>query len=399
MGRPTMRGIYPANHGTWCVDKVWKGERLRLDGFRDYAEAEAWLIAALHQRRQARLFGVRRKVTFEEAAAYYLKTHQDKVSLEEDIYHLERVMPYLGHLALDQVHNGTLRAFIEADKAPVKVKRADGSEAIKLRSNKTVNLALGIVRRILNLAARDWRDDNGMTWLGTPPLITLLPLIGHQREPQPLTWAGQRRLLPKLPTHLARMVLFDLQTGARDAVVCGLRWDWEIKVPELGVSVFAVPREKVKGRRRVRYLVCNSVAQSIIESARGHHPEHIFVYQDHPIKTMNNSAWQRVRRKVGLADLHVHDLRHTVGMRLREAGVPEPTIADVLWHTRAGMTAHYSVAQAKEIFDALERITSETHRQNRTLGMIAREAQGAWVGERSPAGRRQVRDIRSNALI
>lgn len=169
MGRPTMRGIYPADHGTWCVDKVWKGERLRLDGFRDYAEAEAWLIAELDQRRQARLFGVRRKVTFEEAATYYLKTHQDKVSLEDDIYHLERVMPYIGHLALDQVHNGALRAFVEADKAPVKVKRADGSEAIKVRANKTVNLALGLVRRILNLAARDWRDDNGMSWLGTSP--------------------------------------------------------------------------------------------------------------------------------------------------------------------------------------------------------------------------------------
>ncbi|MHB8347998.1 MAG: tyrosine-type recombinase/integrase [Acidiferrobacterales bacterium] len=381
MGRPTMRGIYPANHGTWCVDKVWKGERLRLDGFRNYAEAETWLIAELDKRRQAKLFGVRRKVTFEEAAAYYLEIHQEKVSLEEDIYHLKRVMPYIGHLVLNQVHNGTLRTFIEADKTPVKVQRADGSEEIKVRSNKTVNLALGIVRRILNLAARDWRDDNGMSWLGTPPLITLLPLIGFQREPQPLTWADQRRLLPKLPTHLARMVLFDLQTGARDAVVCGLRWDWEIKVPELGISVFAVPREKVKGRRRVRYVVCNSVAQSIIESVRGNHPEYVFVYQGHPIETMNNSAWQRVRHKVGLSDLHVHDLRHTVGMRLREAGVPEHTVADVLWHTRAGMTAHYSVVQAKEIVDALERITSEAHRQNRTLGMIAREAQGLKGGE------------------
>ncbi len=391
MGRPSMRGIYPANNGTWSVDKVWKSERLRLDGFRDYAEAESWLIAELDKRRQAMLFGVRRKVTFEEAAAYYLKTHQEKISLEDDIYHLERVMPYIGHLALDQVHNGTLRAFIEADKAPVKVKRADESEVIKIRSNKTVNLALGIVRRILNLAARDWRDENGMTWLVTPPLITLLPLIGHQRDPQPLTWAGQRLLLPKLPNHLAKMVLFDLQSGARDAVVCGLRWDWEIKVPELGVSVFAVPRENVKGRRRLRYLVCNSVAQSIIESVRGEHKEYVFVYRDHPIETMNNSAWQRVRSKVGLPDLHIHDLRHTVGMRLREAGVPEHTIADILWHTRAGMTAHYSVAQAKEIFDALERITSEAHRQNRTLAMIAREAQedlsGEKVPEKSPAER------------
>lgn len=390
MGRPTMRGIYPANNGTWCVDKVWKGERLRLDGFRDYAEAESWLIAELDKRRQARLFGVRPKVTFEEAAAYYLALRQEKVSLDDEIYHLKRVMPHIGHLALDQVHNGTLRPFIEADKAPVVVKRANGKEVRKVRSNKTVNLALGIVRRILNLAARDWRDEDGKTWLATPPLITLLPLIGHQREPQPLTWADQRVLLPKLPGHLARMVLFDLQVGARDAVICGLKWSWEIRVPELGISVFEVPREQVKGRRQVRYLVCNSVAQSILESVRGNHPEYVFVYADHPVETMNNTAWKRARTKACLAGLHVHDLRHTVGMRLREAGVPEHTIADVLWHTRAGMTAHYSVAQVKEIYDALERITSESHRQNRTLAMIAREArapEGTQVPEKSPVGR------------
>ncbi len=376
MGRPTLRGIYPADNSTWCVDKVWKGERLRLDGFQNYAEAESWLIAALEQRRQAKLFGVRRQITFEEAAAYYVQTHQEKVSLEEDVYHLKRVMPHIRHLALDQVHNGTLKTFIDADKAPVKLKRVDGTEITKVRSNKTVNLALSLVRRILNLAARDWRDENGKTWLATPPLITLLPLVGHQREPQPLTWSAQRRLLPLLPNHLARMVLFDLQNGARDAVVCGLRWEWEIKVPEVGISVFEVPRAQVKGRKRIRYVVCNSVAQSIIESVRGEHSEFVFVYRGAPIETMNNSAWRRVRRKAGLPDLHVHDLRHTVGMRLREAGVTEATIADILWHTRVGMTAHYSVAQVREIYEALERLTSETHRQNRSLAMIAREARG-----------------------
>jgi integrase len=75
-----------------------------------------------------------------------------------------------------------------------------------------------------------------------------------------------------------------------------------------------------------------------------------------------------------MPDLHVHDLRHTVGMRLREAEVREETIADILWHTRQGMTAHYSVAQAAELVQALNRITEERHRTNRSLAMIAREA-------------------------
>jgi len=47
-----------------------------------------------------------------------------------------------------------------------------------------------------------------------------------------------------------------------------------------------------------------------------------------PIETMNNTASQRARAVAGLGDLHVHDLRHTVGMRLREVGIPDGTIQD-----------------------------------------------------------------------
>ncbi len=89
--------------------------------------------------------------------------------------------------------------------------------------------------------------------------------------------------------------------------------------------------------------------------------------------------WWRIPLPV--PDLHIHDLRHTVGMRLREAEVREETIADILWHTRPGMTAHYSVAQVAELVEALNRITDERHRTNRSLAMIAREA---LQGRKSP---------------
>src|SRR5206468_5893759 len=154
---------------------------------------------------------------------------------------------------------------------------------------------------------------------------------------------------------------------------------------------FNVPRESVKGRRRDRILICNSVAQSIVESVRGQHSEFVFVYSQRVkkpkyarIETMNNTAWQQARKKAGTPDLHIHDLRHTVGMRLREADVREETIAAILWHTRPGMTAHYSVAQVAELVEALNRITDERHRTNRSLAMIEREAKGEKIPEKLP---------------
>ena len=54
-------------------------------------------------------------------------------------------------------------------------------------------------------------------------------------------------------------------------------------------------------------------------------------------------------------------------MRLREAGVAEATISDLLWHKRIGITAHYSTAQVREIYTALELIKDESGQQNRSL--------------------------------
>ena len=69
----------------------------------------------------------------------------------------------------------------------------------------------------------------------------------------------------------------------------------------------------------------------------------------------------------------MHDLRHTVGMRLREAGVREEAISDILWHSRGTMTSHHSVAQVSELLDALNLITDESNRTNANLEMLFRE--------------------------
>lgn len=105
------------------------------------------------------------------------------------------------------------------------------------------------------------------------------------------------RFLPLLPDHLARMTLFDLDAGVRDNVVCNLRWGWEVRIEELQRSVFIVPKQVV---------VCNSVAQSIIESVRGQDSEFVFVYSERrkpcrpgPVETMNDTAWQRAMRSSG----------------------------------------------------------------------------------------------------
>ena len=75
----------------------------------------------------------------------------------------------------------------------------------------------------------------------------------------------------------------------------------------------------------------------------------------------------------------VHDLRHTLGMRLREVGVMENTIAENLWHSIGrNVTRHYSAAQVRELHAALERICTEPAKgANKTLRTLAEEAREA----------------------
>ncbi len=102
------------------------------------------------------------------------------------------------------------------------------------------------------------------------------------------------------------------------------------------------------------------------------------------IQTMNNTGWQRARQEAGLGDLHVHDLRHTVGMRLREAGVAEGTVSDILWHSKKNVTQHYSMAQIVELYGALEKVKADSGAWNKTLATLRAEHHARLAGEATP---------------
>ena len=105
-------------------------------------------------------------------------------------------------------------------------------------------------------------------------------------------------VFPKLPARLAWMVLFAVNTGLREANVCGLQWTWEVAVPEVGRSVFVVPTEALKSKRP-HVVILNDIAWSIIEAQRGKDPIWVFPHRGKPVRSMNNTAWQRARREAG----------------------------------------------------------------------------------------------------
>ena len=299
------------------------------------------LARVMEETRQAQVYGVRPARTFEQAAAKFVLENQHKRSLRDDVSRLKGIMPAMGNITLDRLHMGTLQPWIAQ-------RRRLGAKV------GTINHGLQVVRRILSLASSEWMDELGLTWIQAPAKIKLLP--NHdKRGPYPLSWDEQTRLLRELPVHLADMSLFAVNTGCRDAEICGLQWEWEVEVPELGTSIFIIPRSQVKNGDE-RLVVLNRVARSVIECRRGQHATSVFTFRDAPVKHMLNSAWKKARARAGLEQVRVHDLKHTFGRRLRAAGVSFEDRQDLLGHRSGRITTHYSAAELCRLIEAAEKV-------------------------------------------
>ena len=259
-------------------------------------------------------------------------------------------MPWLGDQPLDRLHMGSLQPWI--------AHRQEAGVA-----TGTINHGLQLVRRIVNVASAEWVDENGLTWLQSPAKIRLLPNTG-KRQPYPLSWDEQTALLRALPEHLIEMALFAINTGCRDQEICGLRWEWEVTVPELDTSVFIIPGERVKNSDE-RLVVLNRVAQSVVEARRAttNGSAFVFTYNGEPVTRMMNSAWLRARKAIGLPQLRVHDLKHTFGRRLRAAGVSFEDRQDLLGHRSGRMTTHYSAAELSRLIEAANRVAERDGRR------------------------------------
>ena len=202
-----------SNEASTGIEKQILGYRLRgSTGAVTIREAERYLNRQIEELRQTKIYGTRPRRSFKEAATKYLLENQHKDSIHDDAAHLKLLCQFIGNLSIDRVCIGVLYPFIKS-------RQKVGSKT------KTINNALEVVRHILNLAADEWIDENGLTWLLKAPKIKLLP-IHDARKPYPLNWDEQDKLFSKLPEHILNPALFKVNTGCREKEVCQLRWEW-----------------------------------------------------------------------------------------------------------------------------------------------------------------------------
>ena len=348
--RTRTKGIQVTDTGDRVIEKKYQRRRIFIRlGAVSQEEAERRL-----RQEENRIDAESGKSTrryFCDAAEKYLKDCEKRKvrSIDDIAWHITLVLPFIGTKPLEAVHSDSLESFCDS--------RIDEDKV----SPTTVNRTLEVVKTILIKSARVWRGEDGKAWLETaPPLIQMLAT--NPRQPYPITWDEQRKLFAELPSHIERMALFAVNTGMRDENICGLRWEWERKVPELGTSVFVIPAQEFKSNRK-HVAILNDIAAKIIESCRGAHKEFVFTYRrevkdpkiEPPkpdrIETINNNGWQKARKRAGLAQVRVHDLRHTFGQRLRDAGVSNEDRAVLMGHATINMSDHYATPTIAKLIE------------------------------------------------
>ncbi|WP_242209204.1 MULTISPECIES: tyrosine-type recombinase/integrase [unclassified Pseudomonas] len=381
-----MSGLYERN-GIWHIDKVVRGQRLQEStGSSERQEAEQYLIHRLEKLRQEKVYGVREVRTWREASTRFLVEFKDQASIALSASHIEQLDPYIGDLPITHIDDGTLAAFKRDRQKPTKTANGKVKPGV---SNRTVNIALQRVVRILNLCHRKWRDAEKRPWLDSVPMISMLEEKRSSRKPYPLSWEEQSMLFAEIPDHLLRMALYKVNSGSREQEVCKLQWDWEIRVPELGTSVFLIPSEfggrhekaGVKNRDE-RLVVLNRVAMSIIDGQRGLHTKYVFPYGQPDeygptaMHRMNDTAWKSARIRAaakwekehkspahpGFRSIRVHDLKHTFGRRLRAANVTEEDRKALLGHKNGSITSHYSTAELEHLIEAANKVSATDSR-------------------------------------
>ena len=217
------------------------------------------------------------------------------------------------------------------------------------RSPGGANHALGTLRQILNHAkVHGHLEVNPATSIRRNPQRKFNRFLSRAEASR--LHAELDRLVAERPQRAAQADVIRLLyfTGCRLSEIRMLRW-CEVNADTLDLA------DSKTGPRRV-YV--NSEARRIIERQPGTGSDYVFPSPSDPSRpvTESMSLWLTLRRRAGIEDVRLHDLRHNVASQAVLNGIPLPTVARLLGHRQVSMTLRYAHVADRDVEAAAERI-------------------------------------------
>ena len=223
------------------------------------------------------------------------------------------------------------------------------SEFKQMRKSKgkkpaTINRQLTVMRRIYNIAVREWE------WTDSNPLTRVPSERVNNARDRWLYLEEEQKLLEAIPEWLREIVIFALNTGMRRGEILSLTHRG-VNLKRRTIMVF----QSKNGERRT--IPLNKAAMAILRGRiRSVKTDHVFYTMNHTPHHPNNVGrdFKRYVETAGIKDFRFHDLRHTFATRLVQAGVDLYMVSKLLGHKDIRKTQRYSHHYPESLRDGVE---------------------------------------------
>ncbi len=239
------------------------------------------------------------------------------------------------------------------------------------RRPSSVNRRLDTLRAILNLAHKMRDPATGLRLL--PDLPTIEKLKTKKRLPRPMPLDLAEQAIAAAPEHLAHALRLTTSFGFRAGEAFGLK----IAQVDFARGGVWLDGDDVKENRDA-FLPATAPTMAflrmLVERAQTAGQQHLVLYRDprskqlRPVKGLS-SAWQRLRRELGLAGRHTfHNTRGTFAQRLVREKVDPRVTQKLMRHAHASTTEMYY-----EIEDEMRRAAVEAIEKKLPQGQPAND--------------------------
>ncbi len=319
-------GLY--KQGTvWYYELYVDGRRIRKStGVTNRRVAEDIYAKMKLEIREGRYFQKDQgnKKTFKDMAEKYMAEHSIRKasgSRRRDETSLRKMLPVFGDMLLSQITPAVIN----------KYKQQRLNEGI---SGASINRELSLAKHAFNIAIREWE------WVKDNPFAR----VSMEKLPQPriryLTHEEFDRLYQACNETLKPIVLFSLQTGARQDNVLSLTWQ-QVDLHR-GVITF----EHTKNGERLVLPMNNTIKALFMELNKVRKIRCPYVFPNAAgtkIDASNLRKWfSEACKKAEIKDYHWHDIRHTAASWMVQNGVDLYIVQRILGHKTATMTQRYA---------------------------------------------------------
>lgn len=147
---------------------------------------------------------------------------------------------------------------------------------------------------------------------------------------------NRRTIYPRVTTAAVELLLY---TGCRLSEVLNLRWD------QVDLEAGTIRLDQTKAGRP-QTVVLNVPARQVLKGmTKVKGSPWVLPSRDDAKRPLSKAAieaaWQRIRTTAGLADVRLHDLRHTVGTYAGQTGANAFLVRDLLRHKNLAVTGRY----------------------------------------------------------